>query len=411
MKTKIFLGLFLPGLIISTYAYSQATAQWKGPNRNAIYTETNLLQSWPEGGPSLLWAVENIGDGYGSPVITNEMVYVNGETDTVSHLFAFDHAGKLLWKTPNGREFSSQASYGYFPGSRSTPTVAGDLVYTNSGYGRIACLDAKTGSEKWAVHMVKDLNGRMPEYGYAESLLIDGDVLYCFPGGKESNAAALNRFTGKVIWTSKALDDSISYCSPLLVNLNSRKLIVNFTSHYLVGLDATTGELLWSHKQDSVKYSEQCNIPVYSDGNIYYISADGNGLVKLQLSSDGSSIKELWRNANVGNYQNGLIKINDFLYCPDEKQKLKCVDTKTGTVVDSIRITKGGILAAQDMFMVYSTNGTVSLIKYNGPKMEVVSKFKCDKGTKEHLAYPVIAKGNLYIRHGKALVAYKVSKS
>jgi outer membrane protein assembly factor BamB len=410
MKTKSFFVLLLVSLLTTTYGYSQAISQWKGADRNGIYNENNLLQSWPEGGPSMLWAVENIGDGYGSPVVANDIVYVNGEIDTISHVFAFDRTGKLLWKTPNGREFSSQASYGYFPGARSTPTVVGDLVYTNSGYGRIACLDAKTGSEKWAVHMVKDLKGIMPEYGYAESLLIDGDILYCFPGGKESNAAALNRLTGKVIWTSKAKSDTVAYCSPLLINLPSRKVVVNLTSHYLVGVDASNGELLWSQKQDSVKYSEQCNIPVYSDGNIYYIAADGNGLVKLQLSADGKSIKELWRNADVRNYQNGLIKINNYLYCPDEKQKLKCVDANTGTVVDSIRVTKGGMFAAQDMLFMYSNNGTINMIKYNGSKMEIAGKFKCEKGTKEHLAHPVVARGDLYIRHGKALVAYKIAK-
>lgn len=411
MKPKSYVFCLVVSFCAVTNLFSQTIAQWKGENRNGFFPGTNLLTEWPATGPAMLWHVDNIGDGYGSPIVANNMVYVNGETDTVSYLFAFDTSGKLLWKAPNGREFSSNASYGYFPGSRSTPTLVGDVIYICSGYGRIACVDAKTGAEKWSTHMVNNLNGIMPEYGYAESLLVDGDVLYCFPGGKETNAAALNRFTGKPIWTSKALSDTASYCSPVLINLPSRKVLVNFTNYYLTGLDAANGELMWFHKQDSVKYKEQCNIPLYEDGYIYYIAADGNGLVKLQLSADGKTIKEVWRNTDVKNYQNGMLKINDYLYCPDEEQKLKRVDVKTGTVVDSIRVNKGGIIAADNMIVVYSYNGNVNLVQYNSSGMKVTGKFKCEPGTKEHLAHPAIHNGELYIRHGKSLVAYKISKS
>ena len=303
--------------------------------------------------------MENIGNGYSSPVVVNNIVYVNGEIDNQGYLFAFDAKGNLLWKSPNGAEYpQADTSSLKYSGPRSTPTVADELVYTCSGLGRIGCFDAKTGEERWTVDMVKDFGGSMHEAGYAESLLIDGDVLYCFPGGRENNAAAINRFTGKTIWTSKVLGDSVSFSSPVLATLPTIKVIVNFTSKYICGLNAATGELLWSQKQENARYNQQYSTPVYADGYIYYVSGNGNGAVKLELSSDGKSIKEIWRNPNSLNGLHSPIKINDFLYFTDVRQKLKCIDINRGVVVDSLRINRGSLISADNMILLLLRNRT-----------------------------------------------------
>ena len=74
------------------------------------------------------------------------------------------------------------------------------------------------------------------------------------------------------------------------------------------------------------------------------------------------------------------------------------------------RLNKGGIIYADNMLYCYSDNGNVNLIRLNGTNMEIVSKFKCDKGTKEHFAHPVIKNGVLYLRHGRALIAYNIKQ-
>ncbi len=387
--------------------FSQTTAQWRGLNRDGFYYETQLLKSWPENGPDLIWSVETIGNGYGSPAIDADKIFINGEIDTISQVFAFDLKGQLLWKTPNGKEYIGGSSK--YVGSRSTPTVAGDLVYACSGNGRITCLEVQTGKEKWALEMSEKFDGLMNYWGYAESLLIDNDKLYCFPGGATVNVAALNRFTGETLWTSKALSDTVTYCSPMMIKLPTLDLLVNFTSFNIMGLDANTGELLWSQPQKNVTYKQQCNTPIYSDGFIYYIAGDGNGAVKLKLSTDGKSITEVWSNAAVKNNFNGFVKMGDYLFSPDRSQKLKCIDTNNGLVTDSLQLIKGALITADEMLFCYSDNGTISLINLTGTKMEVTGKMKCSKGTNEHFAHPVINKGVLYIRHGNALLAYDIA--
>ena len=63
--------------------------------------------------------------------------------------------------------------------------------------GRIACFETSTGTEKWAIDIVKDLGGRESEFGYAESVAVDNNNVYCFPGGAETNMAALDRLQVK----------------------------------------------------------------------------------------------------------------------------------------------------------------------------------------------------------------------
>ncbi len=411
MKNNHLITLFICSMLAALNGESQTISQWRGINRDGNYSEKNLLKSWPEAGPELLWLNETIGDGYGSPVISGNKLFVNGEINKVSYLFAFGLDGKLIWKSPNGSEFSGSEYSANFPGARTTPTVDKDLVYAESGMGRITCFEVATGNEKWTVDMVVDLNGKTGYFGYSESPLVDEKFLYCFPGGTENNMAALDKFTGKVVWTSKALSDGVSYCSPLMINLPERNVLVTISREYLMGLDAKNGELLWSFKEDSVKMEgTYCNTPVFKDGFLYGVSGvdKGTGTYKLQLSADGKSIKEIWRNADVQNSFGGFVVINDRLFCAAKDNKLKALDLNTGLVVDSTSGMKGSVISADNHLYCYADNGRVNLIKLSEPKMEVVSKFKIEKGTKEHFSHPVIANGVLYVRHGNALMAYKI---
>jgi len=411
MKNYKILTIIFCLLVVVQVVQSQSIAQWRGINRDGIYQEKNLLKTWPEDGPKLLWLTEILGNGYSSPVIAEGKLFINGEIDSISHVFAFDLSGKLLWKTPNGREFFGNGYSASFPGARSAPTVYNDLVYVTSGLGRIACIEAASGKIKWTVDMIGDLGGKLNEFGNSESLFVDEKNVYCMPGGAVTNFAALDRFTGKVVWTSKALGDGASFCSPIAIKLPKINILVSLSREYLVGLDMKNGELLWSQKEDSVKYDgDYCNTPLFSDGFIYNVSGvdKGTGAYKLELSADGRSIKEIWRNNKVLNPMGGFVKIEDHLFCTSKDHKLNSLDLKTGNVVDFLPGLSGNIIYADNHLYCYTDNGYVNLISLSGGKMQVASKFKILKGTKEHFAHPVISNGVLYVRHGNTLMAYEI---
>ena len=403
---KLYLLFFtLWFLLIPTGIFSQEVLQWRGPDRTGYYHESGLLQSWPEGGPELLWEFPDLGNGYSSPVITNNRIYVNGEIDTITYLFALDRSGKFLWKVPIGKEWTIN-----YPGSRSTPTVVDDLIYVSTGLGTVACLEATDGKVRWSLNMQDDLHAPRITFGYSESLLVDGNMVFCAPGGVDTNVVALDRFTGKIQWICKGLGEQTSYCSPLLIQLPERKILVTFTAHALLGIDTKDGTLLWSHTQDS-EGDVHVNTPWFENGFIYYITGDGNGSVKLKLTDDGTGITEVWRNKACDNTMGGFIKLGDYIYTASyERRKWYVQDATSGLNVDSVKFDKGATIFADGRLYLYNERGHLGLFKPDGPQMEQVSSFKITQGTKAHYAHPVILDGILYVRHGKSLLAYDVRK-
>jgi len=407
--------LILAILVFSTVSgYVQTTAQWRGAERNGMYPDKNLLKSWPANGPAMLWKTDIIGNGYGSPTLTANRLYITGEIDTTGYLFAFTPGGKLLWKSDYGKEWVVN-----YIGSRCAPTVAGDLIYVCSGLGNLACFDTGTGAKKWSVDMIKDLHGRFTLFGHAESSLVDGDKVFLVPGGKDTNVVAMNRFTGKIIWICKGKGEIPGYNSPYLIRLFNRNILVTFTAYSLLGIDAETGELLWDHPQDNIPVGERkpgngdthSNTVLYEKGFIYYFAGDGNGAVKLELSADGKEISQVWRNKTIDNYMGGFIKQGNKLYsCVTEKKQLKCLDAGTGMVLDSLKCGTGAIIWADSMLYYYNQKGEVRLINPAPLKMAQTGFFKVTAGTKEHFSHPVIHQGVLYIRHGNTMLAYDVLK-
>ncbi len=401
MFKSLFLFAFV--LLFPAFLLSQEVLQWRGADRSGNYPDKDLLKKWPDAGPVLLWEFDELGNGYSSPAITAKAIFISGEIDTVNYLYALDLKGKLLWKSKVGKEWIIN-----YPGSRTTPTVVGDLIYTSTGWGTIACFEANTGKEKWVVDMIKDFHSPQITFGFSESVIVDDDKVFCTAGNSDTNVVALDRFTGQIKWKCKGVGERAAYCSPLLIKLPTRNILVTFSGHALLGIDTKDGKLLWSHKQES-EGDVHVNTPLYENGFIYYISGDGNGSVKLKLSDDGTQITEIWRNKASDNCMGAFVKIKDYIYVSGyEKRLWFSVDANTGLIADSLKFDRGCTIAADDMLYLYNEKGMLGLIKPNGSKMEIVSSFKITKGTKAHYAHPVINKGILYLRHGKSLLAYDI---
>lgn len=392
-------------LYLSLAGITQEVLQWRGADRTGYYHETGLMQSWPEAGPPLLWEAEGIGNGYGSPAITASAIYITGELDTISYLFALSRSGKILWKSPIGREWVQN-----YPGSRNTPTVVDDLLYVTAGMGAVACMETATGKKRWSLDMVTDFHAPMTRFGFSESLVVSGNTVFFSPGSADSNVVAVDRFTGKIKWICKGLGQMTSYCSPALIRLPEREILVTFSKSALLGIDTKDGTLLWSHKQDG-EGDVHINTPLFENGYIYYITGDGNGSVKLKLSPDGREISEVWRNPTCDNTMGCYIKVNDYIYTASYGRRYwLTLDANTGNITDSVKFDKGVTIFADGLLYCYNEKGQLGLFKPSGPKMETVSSFRITRGTKAHYAHPVICGRVMYVRHGRSLLAYEVAR-
>jgi len=406
--------LFAVILLWTSPSDKNKTYEWRGPGRTGIYSESNLLKKWPAEGPKELWAIENIGNGFGSPVFTDENFYITGEIDSMEILFSFNLKGEKQWQTTLGQEWMKSS-----PGSRSAPTIVNDLIYAGTGLGNLYCVNRKSGKIVWSKDLIADFNGVLPLHGHSESPLIKGEKIFWTPGGKEYNVVALDRFTGKLLWSDKGYGERSAYNSPKLIELPARNILVTFSAYHLMGLDVETGKLLWAHEQDNFTLDKRIpgngdthsNTVLYENGSIYYVAGDGNCAVKLNLSADGTKITEIWRNKGFDSFMGGVIKIGNYMYGSGTvKPDLRAINATTGVLTDSLRIGSGALIAADNMLYYFTQKGELVLLGCNEGKIEKVSSFRIKQGNLQYFSHPVIRKGVLYQRHGNVLMAFDIRR-
>lgn len=392
-------------ILLINMLFSQDAAQWRGPDRSGLYNETGLLKMWPEGGPRLLWHFDELGQGHTSAAIAGDHIYTSGVINGIGYIFCLSMEGKLVWKVPYGEEWTES-----WPGARTTPMINEGKIYLMSGFGKLVCRKAEDGAFVWSADLLKEMDGRNIKWGYTENLLIDGNRIFCAPGGIEYNIVALDKNTGKLVWKSAGKGDKSAYGSPAIIRLPKRSVLVWMMENSIEGIDASNGKLLWSVEQTNT-YSVHANVPVYRDGCVYCSSGYGRGGVMLKLSDDGSTVAELWRNASMDSKMGGFVVVNGLIYGSDDAGKAwYCIDWKTGKIVYSDPLTaRGNIISADGMLYCYSEKGEVVLALPTSAGFTKVSAFNVPFGTDQHWAHLVINKGRMYVRHGNSLMAYNIA--
>jgi len=377
-----------------------------GPHGNGVYDESGLMKSWNEGCPEIVWTFDSLGLGFSSPVIANNHIYLSGMEGETGYVYALTNEGKLVWKAAYGAEFTVKC-----PGTRGSPVVAGDLLYLLSGLGKVICMEANTGSVKWTVDIVKEYGGRIITSGYNETMAIDGDKLFVTPGGSKHTIIALNRKDGSLIWSSTVEGDKCAYCTPLIIKLKDRTLLVTHLELHVAGLDAGTGELLWTYP-DPWDLNVHANTPIFYNGDLFCFCGYGKGGVKLRLSPDGNSVTKEWVAGTMDNRIGAAVLVDGYIYGSGEKNRYwMCIDWKTGEEKFQAKgLANGTVITAERMLYGYTDNGILFLAKADPAGLNVISKTKVTLGRDLHLAHPVIDKGRLLLRHGNVLIAYKIAE-
>ncbi len=418
------LCLSLPTLSITTSANIAAATsdwpQWRGPDRSGVSNEKGLLKQWPAGGPKLAWQVNDIGDGYSTPVVVGTRIYLMSnqgmDNEFVQALSTKD--GKPIWTTRVGNVGNPNQNPPY-PKARSTPTVDGDLIYALGSDGDLACLEAKTGKIRWQKNVRKEFGGQPGEWAYAESPLVDGDLVVVTPGGPDATMAALNKKTGAVIWKSAIPDGGgAGYASAIVVQGGGRKQYVQLLNKGLVGVDAKTGQFLWRYAE-AAKGPAQYFTPVARDGHVYGGALGvGGGLVRLKADGSGVAAEQVYFARGLPNGMGGAVLVGEYLYGTEVGQKLVAVEFTTGKVKWQAENFGWASLASADgLLYLHLINGDVVLVEATGEGFREKGRFTPPAQPKKKqvgqfpegaFAYPVIANGRLYIRDLGTLWAYDI---
>lgn len=408
-RINLTIALIL-GVVI---AFAQPV-QWRGSQRNGKFPDTALLKKWPDVGPELIMKVEGIGKGYSSVIATDQYIFATGMIDTLDYLSCITPDGQIKWKVPYGRSWVKS-----FPETRSTPTIEGDRIYIISGIGELVCLNVNDGSVSWKVNVDKDYNSEWHIWGVSESPLIVDDKVICTPGGAKTSVVAFDKMTGKLVWQSESVGGQRTYASPILYEYKNIRYILAATGTHLVALEPATGKVVWTFKYwDDAKWEQPgliwANTPTFNGRDIFLSMGYDYRNVMLEMSEDGTSVKEKWSNMVLDNHHHGLIELDGFIYGSNwqsnSKGKWVCLDWNSGeTKYETDWLTKGALIHADRLFYILEEkSGTVALVKPDPSKFEVISSFKLQGGSGPFWSHPFIANGKLYLRHGEVLFVYNI---
>jgi outer membrane protein assembly factor BamB len=319
--------------------------------------------------------------------------------------------GKEAWSTRVGKVGPNRGQN--YPGARSTPTVDGESLYALGSDGDLACLETATGKVRWTKNLRTAFDGQTGNWAYAESPLIDGDVLVCTPGGAKATLVALNKKTGDEIWRCPVPGgEQAAYASVIVVEASGVKQYVQLLQRGVVGVDAKTGNFLWRY--DAIAQGSPANIPtpVAHKGYVYSSTGKAGGLVKLKAEQGKVIAEQVYLTKELPTAIGGSVLLGDHLYGTTSRG-LVCAEFTTGKVKWQDKAVGAGSLCYADggLYMHSEGTGAVALVEATPEAYREKGRFT-PPGQPERKgkawAYPVVANGRLYVRDWGVLWCYDV---
>lgn len=377
--------------------YAQDWPQFLGPDRNSTSPQENILRSWPETGPEVLWTVD-LGIGYGGPVVKDGKVYLLDRDNAVGDkMRSFDlNTGEELWKF----EYDAAGEV-MFPGSRSVPAVDGNYLYSCGPYGDLYCLDIRTHQPVWKANIWTDFGGdpgngsedrggfggrgNFPIWAVSQCPLVYGDLLIVLSQAPEAGAVAYNKTTGEMVWKTPNLGNE-SYASPSIAKIDGQDHIVFVISSTnpigrrdmpqtlgnIVGIEPLTGKVLWNFDQ------WECHISVPSAvdaGNNKVLVVGGYELgammIEVKKQADGTyGTTEIFRTEEFGDQTKPPLLIGGYLYAQygtnNKRDGLSCMSMDGEIMWKTKRdpsFNKGSMILADGLILATDGEKTLYLIE------------------------------------------------
>jgi outer membrane protein assembly factor BamB len=375
-------------LLLALAAVAADWPNYRGPDHNGTASETGLGTN-----PKQLWQA-TLGPGASSVTVSGGRVFTMGNVNGQDIVYCLDAAtGREVWRHSYACALEKRSFEG---GPAATPMVDDGKVYTLSHRGDLHCLDAATGKPVWSKNLVSDFKGGRPQWGFASSPAVLGDLLILDVGGDGSSTVALDKKDGKLRW--QAGDETAGYATPVPAEFGGQAAVVLFKGRAVVGRALTDGRELWRLKWQT-SYDVNAASPIVRGNEVFVSSGYNIGSALLRVA--GGGVTEVWRNKHLCNQVNSSVLVGENLFGisgnVSPKAPLNCVEWKTGELKWSADHKGGGSLTAADgKLFVLSEKGELIMAEataaaYRELSRTVVLKERC-------WVAPVVSGGRVYCR-------------
>lgn len=425
--------------------------QWLGPNRDGVWKEAGVIETFPKDGLKPKWRAK-IGPGYSGPAVAKGLVVLmdrvsptpppaeaikRANSDGSERVIALDaKTGAEKWV----HEYEcAYKNVSYSAGPRTTPVIDGDRVYTLGTMGDLRCLDIKDGKAVWKKNFVEDYKAPVPAWGWSAHLLADGDLVYAVVGGEKSSVVAFDKKTGAEKW--KALSTrEVGYCPPIIVRAGGKRQLLIWLSEYIAALDPLTGAEFWRHEHPAKGI--EVNRPAVNIatpkvvGDTVYVSNYYHGAIALKLGKDKPAADILWRAKSnypknpdtVNTVMSSLLAHDGHIYGLCLKGEMKCLKADTGEVVWSDNALLGGkdaVFGSASWVQHGPSGGTVYCLTDTGDLCVLkLSPKGYDETARTHLfdpagaaggrkvtwPHPAFADKHLFTRTGNEVICVSLAK-
>lgn len=377
---------------------------FRGPTRDGVVAGVTFSTDWATP-PKELWR-HPIGAGHSSLCVVGDYLFTQEQLGRDETLTCFStKTGEAVWTNtvpvqhddPMGGE-----------GPRATPAYGNGKVYAQSAGGLFQCLDASNGNVLWKADMLTKEATQPPQYGFASSPLVLGDVVVQYASGAgRSDMVAFDAATGAERWSTAKKTGG--YGSPHFATLDGVPQILLLNSEGIQSYDPKDGGKIWEHVWPKKQFP-RCVQPVLTAGGGIAMGATtdfGTRLVQVTYTDKTWIVKEAWTNEKHRPYFNDDVEHKGFMYGFDGN-RLCCLDLKTGEQKWQGDRYGGQliVLPAMEMLLVLSEKGKVALVKADPTAFTEVASFQAIKGKTWN--HPVIANGKLFVRNSDEIACFEL---
>ncbi|GAB6010907.1 outer membrane protein assembly factor BamB family protein [Viscerimonas tarda] len=376
---------------------------FRGNNSNGLSTAKAVPTKWNlSTGENIAWQSKIPRQGYNSPVINGNKVFISGADDQARELYCYHlNTGEQLWKLAATNITGSPAQ---MPKTTNDTGLAASTVATNGkqvcavfASGDLICADMD-GNRLWA----KNLGVPQNHYGYASSLLVFGSSLIVqYDNSNGPKVVALDMATGKERW-SKSRTDKITWSSPIIAYINQKPQLILMGNPSITSYNPNNGEQYWRVEGLS---GEVASSPCSSAGVVF-----GASEYASLIAVDGTTGETLWEASDFLPEVSSPVATKDNVYLATSYGVLACYDAKTGTLKQSHELNTefySSPVIAEGKLYVFSNDGKMHIYTANSD-FKLINSFATGQKT---FATPAFTDGKIVVRTESSIYCVALKKS